>query len=66
MYLPGTRIPIDEPEQIFEATPDYVLILPWNIKDEIMEQMSRIARVGRPLRRRDPDAARPRMSSPPC
>ena len=45
-YLPGTRIPIDEPSQIFEARPDYVLILPWNIKDEIMEQMSGIAEWG--------------------
>jgi len=45
-YLPGTRIPIHEPSQIFEARPDYVLILPWNIKDEIMEQMSEIAEWG--------------------
>ncbi len=45
-YLPGTRIPIDEPSKIFEARPDYVLILPWNIKDEIMEQMSGIAEWG--------------------
>jgi hypothetical protein len=35
MYTPGTRIPIFAPEKIREARPDYVLILPWNLKDEI-------------------------------
>jgi len=39
-YLPGTHIFIDRPERILETKPDYVLILPWNIKDEIMNQMS--------------------------
>jgi SAM-dependent methyltransferase len=39
-YLPGTRIPIKAPEAIREARPDYVLILPWNLKDEIVEQLS--------------------------
>jgi len=39
LYTPGTHIPILAPEKIFETKPDYVLILPWNIKDEIMEQM---------------------------
>ena len=38
-YLPGTHIPILPPEQIAETKPDYVLILPWNLKDEIMEQL---------------------------
>jgi hypothetical protein len=38
--LPGTRIPISAPERIREARPDYVLILPWNIKDEVMAQLS--------------------------
>lgn len=37
-YLPGTHIPIYPPEKIREAKPDYVLILPWNFKDEIMNQ----------------------------
>jgi hypothetical protein len=41
-YLPGVRIPILPPEAIFEAKPDYVLILPWNIKDEIKAQMEGI------------------------
>lgn len=39
-YLPGTHIPIKHPDNIKDDRPDYVLILPWNIKDEIMEQMS--------------------------
>ncbi len=39
-YLPGTRIPVFSPEKIQETQPDYVLILPWNLKDEIMRQMS--------------------------
>ena len=34
-YLPGVRIPILPPEAILEAKPDFVLILPWNLKDEI-------------------------------
>lgn len=41
-YLPGTHIPIYPPSKIHETKPDYVLILPWNFKDEIMEQMSSI------------------------
>jgi hypothetical protein len=39
LYLPGTHIPVHAPEKIFETKPDYVLILPWNIKDEITEKM---------------------------
>lgn len=41
-YLPGVRIPILAPEAIEETRPDYVLILPWNLKDEITEQMKAI------------------------
>jgi len=41
-YLPGVRIPILPPEAILEAKPDYVLILPWNIKNEIKTQMAEI------------------------
>ncbi len=41
-YLPGSRIPIYAPDKIDQMKPDYVLILPWNIKDEIMEQMAHI------------------------
>jgi SAM-dependent methyltransferase len=46
LYLPGTRIPILAPEAIFEARPDYVVILPWNLKDEISEQMAAIREFG--------------------
>jgi hypothetical protein len=42
LLLPGTHIPIYSPEKIRETRPDYVLILPWNLKDEIMEQMDDI------------------------
>lgn len=45
-YLPGTHIPIEAPEKIAETQPDYVLILPWNLKQEIMEQISFIRRWG--------------------
>jgi hypothetical protein len=40
LFLPGSQIPIKHPEMIRKEKPDYLLILPWNIKDEIMEQMS--------------------------
>ncbi len=38
-FLPGMQIPIFAPERIFAARPDYVFILPWNLKDEIIDQM---------------------------
>lgn len=41
-YLPGTHIPIKHPDNIKDDKPDYILILPWNIRDEIMEQISYI------------------------
>jgi 2-polyprenyl-3-methyl-5-hydroxy-6-metoxy-1,4-benzoquinol methylase len=41
-FLPGSHIPIYHPDKIRETKPDYVLILPWNLKDEIMEQMKYI------------------------
>jgi 2-polyprenyl-3-methyl-5-hydroxy-6-metoxy-1,4-benzoquinol methylase len=41
-FMPGVRIPIDAPERIFQTKPDYVLILPWNLRKEISEQMSGI------------------------
>jgi SAM-dependent methyltransferase len=37
-YLPGTHIPIFHPDKIKETQPDYVLILPWNLREEIMAQ----------------------------
>jgi 2-polyprenyl-3-methyl-5-hydroxy-6-metoxy-1,4-benzoquinol methylase len=41
-FLPGTHIPILAPEKLREARPDYVLILPWNFKDEIVQQLQDI------------------------
>ena len=38
-FLPGNHIPIFNPDRIRETKPDYVVILPWNLKDEIMEQL---------------------------
>ena len=41
-FLPGTHIPILHPDKIRETRPDYVLILPWNLKNEIMAQVAYI------------------------
>jgi 2-polyprenyl-3-methyl-5-hydroxy-6-metoxy-1,4-benzoquinol methylase len=46
LLLPGTRIPIREPAAILEEKPDFVLILPWNLKDEIAAQMACIREWG--------------------
>ncbi|WP_082012324.1 class I SAM-dependent methyltransferase [Belnapia sp. F-4-1] len=46
LLLPGTRIPIRAPEAIIEARPDYVLILAWNLREEVAEQMSIIREWG--------------------
>ncbi len=40
MFLPGTHIPIYAPERLAETRPDFVLVLPWNLRDEISEQLS--------------------------
>jgi len=45
-FLPGTHIPIFHPDYIKQTCPDYVLILPWNVKEEIMEQMAFIREWG--------------------
>ena len=45
-FLPGTHIPIFAPERIFETKPDYLLILPWNFKAEIIKQMAGIREWG--------------------
>jgi SAM-dependent methyltransferase len=45
-FLPGTHIPIYPPDRIREAKPDYVVILPWNLKDEIMAQLQYIREWG--------------------
>jgi SAM-dependent methyltransferase len=41
-FLPGIHIPIFNPDKIKETKPDFLLILPWNLKDEIIEQMAHI------------------------
>ncbi len=45
-YLPGTHIPIYGPEKIEQTRPDYLVILPWNLKEEIMGQMAHIRKWG--------------------
>ena len=46
MFLPGTRIPVFSPDRIRETRPDYLLILPWNLKDEIIRQNAYIREWG--------------------
>ncbi|MGA9451761.1 MAG: class I SAM-dependent methyltransferase [Verrucomicrobiia bacterium] len=45
-FLPGTHIPIYPPDKIAQTKPDYVLILPWNLKDEIVKQLAYIREWG--------------------
>jgi SAM-dependent methyltransferase len=45
-FLPGVHIPIYEPERVSDTRPDYLLILPWNIREEVMQQMSFIREWG--------------------
>ncbi len=40
MFLPGTHIPIKHPEALEQDRPDYILILPWNLKEEIIKQLA--------------------------
>jgi hypothetical protein len=41
-FLPGTHVAIGAPEDVDKARPDFVLILPWNLKDEIMQQLGHV------------------------
>ncbi|MFI5037027.1 MAG: methyltransferase domain-containing protein [Solirubrobacterales bacterium] len=54
-FLPGSHIPIRSPEAIREDKPDVVLILPWNLKDEIVEQLSFIREWGGRFAARTPE-----------
>ena len=45
-YLPGTHIPIHHPDRIAADRPDYVLVLPWNLRAEISEQLSYVREWG--------------------
>ena len=46
LLLPGTGIPVYAPERIRETRPDYVLILPWNLMDEIVRQLDFVRAYG--------------------
>ncbi len=46
LYLPGSHLPIRSPEELLADKPDYVVILPWNVKDEIMTQLASIREWG--------------------
>jgi hypothetical protein len=46
MFLPGTHIPVVSPEVLLQARPDYVLILPWNLQEEIRQQLRGIEQWG--------------------
>ena len=39
LYLPGTHIPVYPPERLDDVRPDYILVLPWNLRDEVIEQL---------------------------
>ncbi len=54
-FLPGSHIPIRSPEAIREERPDVVLILPWNLKDEIVEQLAFIREWGGRFAARTPE-----------
>ena len=49
MFTPGTHIPIHPPERIAETRPDYILVLPWNLIDEISAQLAYIGEWGAKL-----------------
>jgi SAM-dependent methyltransferase len=46
LFLPGSHIPIRDPDYVYEQKPDYLIILPWNLRDEIAEQMAHIREWG--------------------
>ena len=45
-FLPGTHIPIYAPERLAETKPDYILVLPWNLRDEISRQLGYVGSWG--------------------
>ncbi len=54
-FLPGTHIPIASPDRLREDKPDVIFILPWNLKDEIVEQLSYVREWGGQFVARTPD-----------
>ena len=65
MFLPGTHIPIYAPERIAETKPDYVLVLPWNLREEISAQLVLRPLLGRAAGLPDP-GTRSRLSDGDC
>jgi hypothetical protein len=49
MFLPGTHIPIHAPDRIAEVKPDYVLLLPWNLREELTQQLAYVRQWGAKL-----------------
>ena len=45
-FLPGTHIPIHAPERLAETKPDYILVLPWNLREELVEQLDYVRHWG--------------------
>jgi hypothetical protein len=45
-FTPGTRIPVADPRRIREDRPDYVLVLPWNLRAELVEQLGYVREWG--------------------
>src|SRR5262249_54914336 len=45
-FTPGTHIPVFRPDKIRETKPDYILILPWNLKEEVIRQMAYVREWG--------------------
>jgi SAM-dependent methyltransferase len=45
-FLPGTHLPIRAPEEVARTKPDYLLVLPWNLRDEIVQQMAHVREFG--------------------
>ena len=66
-FTPGTRIPVLAPERIAVDRPDYVLVLPWNLRDELVDQLSYVREWGGRARVPDPDPRGGRMrAAEPC
>ena len=47
--MPGTHIPVHPPEKLAETRPDYILVLPWNLKREISAQLDYVREWGAKL-----------------
>ena len=46
LFLPGTHIPVRHPDEIAKSKPDYIFILPWNLKNEIIDQLAYVREWG--------------------